>query len=106
METFYTPTKNGIDLRVRLNPGAGANRIENAQVGADGNVFLKCAVTQIAEDGKANKALIALLAKEWKLAKSCFEVRRPTTSRNKVLSLDGDSKALAQMLDAWANTRK
>ena len=45
-------------------------------------------ITVVAEDGKANEAVIALLAKEFGIAKSRLSIARGLTSRNKVIALD------------------
>ena len=42
----------------------------------------------VAEDGKANEAVIALLAREFGIAKSRLSIARGLTSRNKVIALD------------------
>ena len=65
------------------------------------NVVLKASVTAVPEKGKANSALIKLLSKEWKLAKSNFKVISGETDRNKTLLLKGDAQALARQLKEW-----
>jgi uncharacterized protein YggU (UPF0235/DUF167 family) len=66
---------------------------------------LKAAVTASAEDGKANAAIIALLAAEWRLPKSAFEVIRGATARDKVLSIAGEPAALAERIVEWMRGR-
>lgn len=63
---------------------------------------LKAAVTAPAEDGKANKAVIDLLAEAWRLPKSAFEVTRGAAARDKVLSISGEPAALAGRIAEWA----
>ena len=70
-------------LRVMLNPGAGANRIDCMVETPDGSA-LKVRVTAIPEKGKANAALIKLLAKELGIAKGRFEVVTGPKDRRKV----------------------
>jgi len=70
----------GVLLPVRAQPGARRNELR----GMDGGV-LKVAVTQVAEKGKANTALIALLAKTLGLRKSQVELISGETSRDKTL---------------------
>lgn len=65
-------------LALLVQPGARRNAIVGVHDGK-----LKIAVTQVAEDGKANDAVIALLAKTWKIPKHCFEIVRGHTSREK-----------------------
>jgi uncharacterized protein (TIGR00251 family) len=70
----------GVVLTVRAMPGASQAGIRGEQNGA-----LKVAVTQIAEKGKANKALIVTLAKELGLKRSQIELLRGDTQREKRL---------------------
>jgi uncharacterized protein YggU (UPF0235/DUF167 family) len=59
-------------------------------------------VTAPAEDGKANAAVIGLLAETWRLPKSAFAVTRGATSRDKVLSIAGEPVLLAARVRDWA----
>ena len=72
---------------------------------ANGEGVLKASVTQVPEGGKANKALIKMLAKEWKLAKSQLDVLQGQTSRNKVLLVRGDAVELQNLIGAWAQAK-
>jgi uncharacterized protein len=68
----------GVLLNVRAQPGARSSALRGVQDGA-----LKVAVTQIAEKGKANKALVAVLSKALKLRKSQLELVAGQTSSQK-----------------------
>ena len=68
----------GTILPVRARPGARRNEIRGEQ-----NGMLKVCVTQPPEKGKANKALIALLARELHLRKSQLELLAGETSPEK-----------------------
>ncbi len=70
----------GVVLPVRAQPGARANAIRGIQDGA-----LKVAITQVAEKGKANKALIQLLCKSLHLRRSQVELLTGETSAQKQL---------------------
>lgn len=99
------PKTDGLRVRVRLQPAGRADQVLGLVDGADGLTALKVSVTSPPEDGKANAALVKLLAKEWKLAKSTVEVIQGQTSRNKVLSLSGDGDTLAAHLRTWIKTK-
>ena len=60
----------------------------------DGQAVLQVRVTAVAEKGKANKALIALLAKAFKLPKSDIEITAGTTGRRKTLVFAGPPAAI------------
>ncbi|HMB75328.1 MAG TPA: DUF167 family protein [Kiloniellaceae bacterium] len=98
---FFQPSAEGLRLAVRLQPGAGCNRIDGPACLGDGETVLKVRVTAVAEKGRANKALIALLAKSWRLPKSAFRLTLGAQDRRKVLILEGDTRALAAQLDLW-----
>lgn len=67
---------------------------------------LKVTVTAVPEGGKANKALIALLAKEWRMAKGSVAVVGGTTDRRKVLEIETkDSAAVSARLEDWLSER-
>ena len=72
------PHAEGVILPVRAAAGARTSGIRGEQDGA-----LKVSVTQVAEKGKANKAIVAVLAKALELRKSQFELIAGATSPNK-----------------------
>ena len=91
-------------MAVRLTPRARADRIAGIVADEAGKPVLKAAVTAVPEDGKANAALIALLAKTWRLPKSAIAVASGSTSRNKSVVIAGDSNELMKLLTDWART--
>ena len=86
--TPFLDTPGGTTVNVRLTPKASENRIGPVVVGADGNAVLKVAVTAAAEGGKANQALIKLLAKTWRLPKTAVSVKKGATDRRKTLLIE------------------
>jgi hypothetical protein len=97
----YTVTERGLRLAVRLTPKAGRTRIEGLAAEARGGSAIKVAVTAAPENGKANAALIKLLAKEWRLPKTTIAIERGATARRKTLAIAGDGAELAERLAAW-----
>ena len=69
---------DGVLLPVRAQPGARSAGIRGEQDGA-----LKVSVTQAPEKGKANKAILELLAKQLRLRKSQLELISGETSHQK-----------------------
>jgi uncharacterized protein YggU (UPF0235/DUF167 family) len=80
-------------LTVRLTPSGGADRIDGRARDDAGRAFLKVRVRAAPEDGKANAALEALLAKALGVAKSKVKVARGATARLKTVEIDGVSEA-------------
>ncbi len=71
------------DIAVRVTPGAARDRI----VVEDG-ALLRVYVTAIAEGGRANAAVQALLARAMGRPKTALRLIRGTGARNKVFRLD------------------
>lgn len=101
----FAAAPGGIRVRLRLTPKASANRITGLKDDGEGGSVLNVTVTTIPEDGKANAALIKLLAREWKLAKSSFQITRGATDRNKTLFVAGNTEQLLEKLQHWAATK-
>jgi uncharacterized protein YggU (UPF0235/DUF167 family) len=91
---------------VRLTPRGGRDALEGIETLASGQTVLKARVRAVAEDGKANVALIALLAKALKIPASQIRLASGATSRHKTLTLEGDTTELAERLDQLAMDRK
>ena len=81
-------------------PNGGRDAIDGAEIGADGESYLKARVSAVPEKGKANKALIALLAKSLGTAKSSVSLISGDTARKKILRIDGDPEDLIGRLRA------
>ena len=58
------------------------------------------------ERGRANDALIALLAREWRMPKGRIRVSAAATSRRKTVTVKGPPEALLATLHAWAANRR
>jgi uncharacterized protein YggU (UPF0235/DUF167 family) len=68
---------------------------------AEGETAVLAAVSAPPEDGKANTALIRLLAKAWRLPKTSITIASGATSRTKLLHVAGPGEALMAQLGAW-----
>jgi uncharacterized protein (TIGR00251 family) len=93
---FVRRTVTGVTIEVRAQPRARRTALE-CSGGA-----LKAQVTAPAEDGRANAAVIDLLAATWRVPKSAFAVTRGATSRDKVISIAGEPALLAAKIMDWA----
>ena len=92
---FVRRTVTGVTIELRAQP-----RARRTALTCSGGA-LKAQVTVPAEDGKANAAVIALLATAWKLPKSAFAVTRGATSRDKIISIAGEPELLAARIMEW-----
>lgn len=86
---------DGVRLTIRLTPRARRNAVLGVSDTADGDRMLKVVVTAAPEGGKANEALIKLLAKQWHLAKSDIRLISGHSARTKVLQIDGPPGTVA-----------
>jgi uncharacterized protein (TIGR00251 family) len=104
--TPLQPVAGGVRLRLKVTPKAKHAAIGGLQPEADGGMALKVAVTAAPEDGKANAAVIALLAKEWGVAKSAISVVSGATDRRKLVEIRGPSQDLLARLQRWLAAQK
>jgi len=80
----------GVRIRIRLAPRASRTAVLGAHGGA-----LKIALTAPPVEGKANKALIAFLAKQLGVAKGAARIVSGELARDKVVQVEGVSAAEA-----------
>ena len=72
-------------IEIKVTPKASSNKVKAEFV--EGRLVLKVYVTAPPEDGKANKAVIELLAKELKVAKQQLTILMGEHARNKIVKL-------------------
>ena len=98
---FWRPDgEDAVLVDIRLTPKSAVDRIEGMVTDAAGRAFLKARVRAVPEDGKANAALLKLLAKTIGVPKSAVTLVAGHTSRMKTLRVTGDTERLAAALNA------
>lgn len=97
----FTTTADGVRAALRVTPKAARNAVTGLADTADGGKALKVSVTTVPEDGKANEAVIKLLAKAWGVAKTSISVVSGATDRNKILRIAGDPAEVSRLLAEW-----
>ena len=97
----YAVAGEGVRIAVRLTPKARRNRIGPVARDAEGAFAFKAQVTAPPEAGKANAALVKLVAKKLGVAKSRVSIAAGATSRRKILQVAGDTRALFATLNTW-----
>ena len=98
---IVTRSAEGVRVAVKLNPNANREFIAGIGEEADGNRHLKVSVTLPPEKGRANKAMIALLAKCWSLPKGSLTIVKGETDRRKVIEVSGNTEWLFARVDTW-----
>ena len=91
----------GLKVRLVVRPGAANERIGPISTEAAGGTALGVAVTAPASGGAANRALIKLLAKAWRLPRTSLIIAAGSGSRRKILLIEGDADGLNRRLNEW-----
>ncbi len=85
-------------LTVRVIPRGGRDKIEHVSQSDSGQIFLKVRVTAPPEDGRANAAIEALIAKAMGLAKSYVTITHGHKNRTKIIRVEGTEQHRQIML--------
>ena len=75
--------KDGLKLTFKISPNAKKNEIIKDD---SGNIKIKITAQPI--DGKANKALIEFLSKQFKIPKTSIKILKGETSKDKTVYFD------------------
>ncbi|MDP7342455.1 MAG: DUF167 family protein [Alphaproteobacteria bacterium] len=102
----YGVNDRGVRLAVRLTPKAGRAGIRGIALAADGGAYVKAGVTAPAEGGKANRALIKLLARELGLPASAMHIASGNKDRRKSVQIAGDPAQLKKRLELFCGEIK
>jgi len=97
--SFWREAADGVTVMVKVRPRSRRPGVHGVQESAAGP-RLQVAVTEAAEDGKANRAVCALLADILHRPQSAVQILSGATSREKLLSVTGDSAILVDTLRA------
>ena len=100
MSEPWRATPDGIVIACRLTPKGGRDAIDGVARLADGTSVLNVRVRTAPEDGRANAALCALLAKALDAPASRVRLAAGPRSRLKQVAVAGDPEALIARLKA------
>ena len=88
-------------IAIRLTPNARADRVEGILVQPDIEPLLRVRVRAVPEKGRANKALMKLMADWLGVPKSTISLQGGSRSRIKRIHITGETEQLAgRFLDA------
>ena len=96
----YRLGSDGLSLFLRVTPNAGKDAMEGVETRDDGTVVLRIRVKAVPDKGKANAAVVTLLAKALGVPKTAITLTSGDTSRFKTLAIAGAPEALAARLKA------
>ena len=89
-------------MAVRVQPRSRPERLEGFVADAAGAVRLKARLGAAPEDGKANAALLKLLARAWDVAPSRLALIGGARERNKTVLVAGAPAETLERLRSWA----
>ena len=90
---------NGVSVRVRLTPKGGRDAVEGWEIDSSGTSHLKARVRAAPESGKANAALIDLIAEMLGVSRSSVTIAGGEKARLKIVAITGDTSALVAKLE-------
>ena len=94
------PGPDGLRIAVRLTPRSARDAIAGLVSLSDGRVVLAARVRAVPEGGRANAALVRLIADALGVPRSRVALVEGATSRVKLLLVAGDGAILAERFDA------
>ena len=94
----WTPTTTGLRLRLRVTPNASLDCIDRPEALSDGTPVLCLRTRAVPENGRANAAVIALLAEHLRVLKSAITLVAGDNARIKTIQVEGDPGDLAARL--------
>lgn len=97
------PAADGVRVRLRVTPRASSAAVRGVVADDAGRAALAVQVTAAPEDGRANDAVVALLARQWRLPRSALTVAQGAAARIKILHVAGEPAALMARLAAWVS---
>ena len=89
----------GLAVSIRLTPKGGRDAIDGIEQRADGQCVLKARVRAAASEGRANAALVALLARAAGVPPRDVTLVSGATARVKRLTIAGHGPTLAAALE-------
>lgn len=98
MSAFLRDTVDGVVAQLRVTPKSSADQLAGLHAAADGSVSLQLKVRAQPEKGKANTAVIALMANWLGLPKSRLEIVAGHADRRKSLLIRGDADDIRQKI--------
>lgn len=89
-------------MSLRVTPNAGRDAIDGAETRDDGSTVLRLRVAAVPDKGKANAAVIALLAKTLGIPKSSVTLVSGETARFKTVLIAGPTETVLAALSAMS----
>ena len=95
--SFWRAGSDGVTIMVKVRPRSRRPGLRGVQESGTGP-RLQVAVAEAAEDGKANHAVCAMLARALHRPQSSVRIVAGAATREKLLAVTGDSASLIEQL--------
>jgi uncharacterized protein len=92
--------RDGLRVAIRLSPAAKSDRLLGIVAVAGGSSVVKASVTAPAREGRANEALLDLLARVWRLPRRDLSIVAGAARRSKTVRVVGDPHQLLARLSS------
>lgn len=92
--------EDGVRLALKVTPRAAFSAVDGIAQDERGQAYLAVRVTAAPDGGKANAAVIKLLAKRWGLPARDLRLVSGASARRKILQVDGPPQRLLAELGA------
>jgi uncharacterized protein (TIGR00251 family) len=100
MAGWLTRHADGARATLRVTPRAGRDGVAGVEIDSAGGRYLAVRVSAPPDAGKANAAVIKVLARRWRVPQGDLEVVSGARARRKVLQIRGSPDALMARLEA------
>ena len=100
MAGWLTRHADGARATLRVTPRAGHDHVTGVEIDGAGERYLAVRVSAPPEAGKANIAVIKVLARRWRIPQRDLEVVSGASARRKVLQIRGSPDVLMARLEA------
>jgi uncharacterized protein YggU (UPF0235/DUF167 family) len=95
-----------VRIALRVTPKSSPAGVAGIRLDAAGIAYLQVRVNAPAEGGKANAALLKLLAREWGVARARLAIVAGARDRRKTVHLAGDPSLVLNELTDWIERLK
>jgi uncharacterized protein len=102
---WLTRQADGVRAALKVTPRAVSSGVQGVEVDGAGRGYLAVRVNAPPEAGKANAAVIKLLARRWRIPQRALKVISGASGRRKVLQINGSPDALIARLEAIEGAR-
>ena len=103
LPAFCRRSGDSLDIFVRLTPKSARDAVEGPESTSDGRVYLKARVRAVPEDGKANKALLKLMAATLDVPARLVSIVSGETVRLKTVRVSGNLSEIERVCEVLSS---